>query len=332
MGPSSPLAPSRGGSLISFTYIIAIIGLIALWIESGPNIDQSYFATARGATVDQPPPVEALGTAEIADMHAVVDFNNLAASRVRSASATPFRTMPSRSNEHSRVSRPDHTIRPARDPPPELLVQVPVVSASFLALGDDNTTIPPDTQGTVGPQHLMTTLNSQVRIQNKDGTVVSTVSMSTFWSTMGVAEAFDPRVLYDAYANRWIFSAGADPQIASSSILIGVSQTSDPTGSWNLYKIKADAGSMLWADFPTLGFNGKWIVVQANMFSNAANAFSHSNIWALDKANLYAGGRGSYTLLMSTGGFTQFPAETYDNAIATEYLLDSGTDRSANCA
>jgi hypothetical protein len=60
--------------LISFTYIVAIFGLIALWIESGPNIDQSYFATAHGATVDQPPPVEVLGTPEIADMHAVVDF------------------------------------------------------------------------------------------------------------------------------------------------------------------------------------------------------------------------------------------------------------------
>ena len=205
---------------------------------------------------------------------------------------------------------------------PELSAQSPDVSASFRALGDDNTTIPPDTQGTVGPNHLMTALNSQVRIQNKDGTLVSTVGMGTFWASMSVAEAFDPRVVYDPYANRWIFSAGADPQIGSASILVGVSQTSDPTGKWNLYKIKADTGSTLWADFPTLGFNAKWIVVQANMFSNAADAFSHSNIWAWDKANLYAGGSGSYTLLKSNAGFTQFPALTYDNTIGTEYLLE----------
>ena len=263
-----------------------------------------------------------LGTAGIADTHAVIDFTSLAGPRARPAVARPLGAIQPRSNLRGEIRGPDLTITPANDALPELLAQSPAVSASFLALGDDNTTIPPDTQGTVGPKHLMTTLNSQVRIQNKDGTVASTVSMNTFWSSMSVGEAFDPRVVYDPYANRWIFSAGADPQIASASILVGVSQTSDPTGKWNLYKIKADAGGTLWADFPTLGFNGKWIVVQANMFSDASDAFSHSNIWALNKANLYAGGSGSYTLLKSTAGFTQFPAVTYDNQITTEYLLE----------
>jgi putative Ig domain-containing protein len=319
---SSPSSRSHGLSLTTITYISAIMAVIALWIGSASNTDKSYFATAQAATVDEPPPVEVLGTAEIADMRAVVDFKSLAVKSKRPAVARPFATMRPRSNLRGDASGPDLRITPARAPRPKWTARSPAVSASFRALGDDNTTIPPDTQGTVGPKRLMTTLNSQVRIQNKDGTVVSTVSMSVFWSSMGVAEAFDPRVLYDPYANRWIFSAGADPQIASASILIGVSQTSDPTGKWNLYKIKADAGSTLWADFPTLGFNAKWIVVQANMFSNAANAYSHSNIWALDKANLYASGNGSYTLMNSNSGFTQFPAATYANTIATEYLLE----------
>ena len=135
-----------------------------------------------------------------------------------------------RSNPRSAAIGPDVAIPPIGTTLSELSAQSPAVSASFIALGDDNTTIPPDTQGTVGPKHLMTTLNSQVRIQNKDGTIVSTLSMNVFWSSMSVGEAFDPRVVYDPYANRWIFSAGADPQIASASILVGVSQTSDPTG------------------------------------------------------------------------------------------------------
>ncbi len=275
----------------------------------------------QAATFDEVPAVETLGTSGIANAHAVIDFKGLTQHLIQLKIENPHAMRP-RGNPRRDALAPNIAIGSTSTPPPELSAQAPAVSANFLALGDDNTSIPPDTQGTVGPNHLMTTLNSQVRIQNKDGTIVSTVSMSTFWAAMNVAEAFDPRVLYDPYANRWIFSAGADPQIASASILVGVSQTSDPTGNWNLYKIKADTGGTLWADFPTLGFNSKWIVVQANMFSNASEAFSHSNIWALDKANLYAGGSGSYTVLKSTAGFTQFPAATYDNTIATEYLLE----------
>jgi hypothetical protein len=161
-----------------------------------------------------------------------------------------------------------------------------------------------------------------VRIQSKAGATISTVALISFWSSMSVGEAFDPRIVYDPYANRWIFSSGADPDLADAAILLGVSQTSDPTGRWNLYKIKADANSTLWADFPTLGFNANWIVVQANMFGNVSGAFSHSNIWAFAKANLYAGGSGTYTLMKSLSGFTQYPAVSYDNTLTTEYLLE----------
>jgi len=310
--------------LTGLAYIAAIIALITVWIGARRANSSSYFTNAEVATVSEPRPFEAFGTPGVADASAVIDFEKLTRSRDQSRSGMinrrgQTRPMPSPRRGTSEI---ETAIPSTGTTMPELSAQSPNVAASFLALGDNNTTIPPDTQGTVGPNHLMVTLNSQVRIQTKNGAILSTVSMSTFWASMNVGEAFDPRIVYDPYANRWIFSAGADPQIASASILVGVSQTWDPTGKWNLYKIKADTGGTLWADFPTLGFNAKWIVVQANMFANAADSYSQSNIWALDKANLYAGGSGTYTRLQSTAGFTQYPAVTYDNTIATEYLLE----------
>ena len=38
---------------------------------------------------------------------------------------------------------------------------------------------------------------------------------------------------YEPFNNRWIFSAAANPQTATSAFLIGVSQTSNPTGRIN---------------------------------------------------------------------------------------------------
>ncbi|MCZ6731700.1 MAG: hypothetical protein O7B27_03975 [Gammaproteobacteria bacterium] len=214
---------------------------------------------------------------------------------------------------------------------PRLAPFSPAPSSSFSALGDNNTSIPPDTHGAVGPNHLMVTLNTQVRIQDRTGVALSTVSLDTFWASLSMPPmpppvVFDPKVLYDPVANRWMFTAIADARSPASSVLIGVSQTSDPTGTWNLYRIDADAGDTLWADYPSMGFNKDWIVVQVNMFTRAADVFTRSHIYVFDKTDLYDPmGTGQHTLLKDTSGFTQVPAITYDNTLATMYLLETWT-------
>ena len=52
---------------------------------------------------------------------------------------------------------------------------------------DDPNVGPPDTQGAVGPNHLMVTLNSQVRIQDRSGRALSTVTLSDFWRASAAA-------------------------------------------------------------------------------------------------------------------------------------------------
>src|SRR5712691_10061900 len=65
---------------------------------------------------------------------------------------------------------------------------------NFPGIGDNNTTIPPDMGGAVGPNHVMTALNSQVRIQNKTGGTISTVTLNGFFSPLvGAAAVFDPK-------------------------------------------------------------------------------------------------------------------------------------------
>src|SRR5437667_9722995 len=58
----------------------------------------------------------------------------------------------------------------------------PTASPSFLALDDNNAVWPPDTQGAVGVSNVVTMLNSQVRIQTRLGTNVSTVLFSDWWT------------------------------------------------------------------------------------------------------------------------------------------------------
>lgn len=198
----------------------------------------------------------------------------------------------------------------------------PVLITNFSALGDDGSSIPPDTHGAVGPNHLMVTLNTEVRIQDRFGGNMSTVSLNDFWSGFFNSRTFDPKILYDHQAGRWMFTAMADPAASSSSVVIAVSQTSDPTGTWHMYRIDADASNISWADYPSMGYNKDWIIVQANLFSLSGNAFNGSQIYVFDKADLYAGGAGAFTRFTDVSGFTQTPAITYDDTLSTIYLVE----------
>jgi hypothetical protein len=204
-------------------------------------------------------------------------------------------------------------------------VASPSPNLDFQGLNDANTSIPPDTHGAVGPNHIMTALNTQVRIQSKTGTTVSTVTLNSFFASVGGGGGtFDPRVLYDPYNNRWICVAVDDAAATTSKVLIAVSQTNDPTGTWNFWGYDHDGANIEWADYPMVGFNKNWIAISINDFTVAANAFSGANCYIFDKSTLYAAAATPTVTKVDIGttlGNVHQPVETYDNTTDTLYVI-----------
>jgi hypothetical protein len=220
----------------------------------------------------------------------------------------------------------DRSIMPGA---PGLLSQPdsPTPEVSFKALADDNRRFPPDTMGAVGTNYVVTMLNSGVLIQTRTGTPVLTNTLEEFWADTNISPApnrvFDPRITYDPYHHRWIACAAADPASASSRVLVAVSMTGDPTGSWNRRSVLADPGGQVYADFPAVGLNVNWVVVQANRFYWDGELLD-SQIYVFDKTNLYAGNFSAPTVLANTNtswAGCEVPATTYDSTNATLYLL-----------
>ena len=195
--------------------------------------------------------------------------------------------------------------------------------------GTTTSFIPPDTAGAVGPTRLMSTLNSNYVIQDRvDGAVLGTVSMSTFWASVGAGVPFDPRVLYDPYSDRWLVAAVADPGLATSSVLYGISDSGDPTGSWHLYSLDVDPTDTTWADFPTLGFDQSKVAIGVNLFANAGDQYAGSSrLYAIDYPALRAGSAaaGAPTVIPVPNGFTIQPAVTYSPSESTLYLVEHGS-------
>jgi len=218
----------------------------------------------------------------------------------------------------------------------------PSPSQNFLAqedgpkVGTTSFTIPPDTNGAVGIDRVFTNTNSNYRIHDKaTGAPLSTVSTDTFWASSGASGFFDPQIVFDPYQQRWLLAITSNASSANSSINVAVSQTSDPAGSYHIYRFIVGcapgaancnaAGE--WADFPMIGFNKNWLTVTVNMFqingTGPGGAQSNVNFRAavLDYASLRGGTAGG-TIFRGTGiGFCNYPVTTYSPTEETLYLI-----------
>lgn len=196
----------------------------------------------------------------------------------------------------------------------------PQPDTSFLGLDDSGNSIPPDVNGAPGPDHLMVTLNTQVRIQDRIGNDLGTVSLGMFWTELPGGSTFDPKILYDFEEDRWIFVTCSGSTPGESRIYMGVSANSDPSGEWYLYSYIADPANQVWFDYPSMGFNSKWIVVSGNMFGDGF----YSTVYVFDKMAMYAGEETpDFTRFTTNQGFTLVPAITYDTEQEDVYLISS---------
>jgi hypothetical protein len=209
------------------------------------------------------------------------------------------------------------------------------IVASFQGLSDNRTVYPPDTMGAVGPDHVMTMLNSEVGIQDRTGGQLNRVSLGTFWTSgTGLSGSpYHPTLRYDPLSQRWIACAVEDSD-GDASVFFAVSGGSDPTGDWFFYELDADPVNFTVTSLPVLGMNAHWIAITGNMFTIATpsdpTSFVGVKMWVIDKS-IALNGLGLTVTLFHPGfdtagtvsGFTMRPAQTYDASEDALYLIDN---------
>jgi hypothetical protein len=227
---------------------------------------------------------------------------------------------------------------------PQVIVQqfVPApeavtVNRTFLALPDDNTLSPPDTSGAAGPSHLIVALNTQLRFQTRSGVVLLTTTVKSFFEKLrNGGRVFDPHVAYDVRTNRWLMCATSDQRTSSSAqptgsaLLLAVSQTGDPLGTWNLYRYNAPTESpAIWFDFPQLGFNDSSINISLNVYGVSDDKFVRVTIYQISRADPtsatfidYANNGGGFSPVVSQdGGSASYVVQRWNgNSSGNGYL------------
>ena len=171
--------------------------------------------------------------------------------------------------------------------------------------------LPPDTDGDVGPNHYVQSVNSSIKIFDKNGNPLNgpngTTYNSLFLTLVGTpCSGFndgDGFVFYDQIADRWVASdfafPGTLPGAGPFYQCVAVSQTGDPvSGGWFLYAIQHDPANVTWiGDYPKFALwnsggspaqNAYYLTI--NLFDGPTLAFEGVRVFALDRASMLTGG------------------------------------------
>lgn len=223
---------------------------------------------------------------------------------------------------------------------------------------------PPDQGLCAGNGFVMESVNDVLAIYDQQGNkLVGPVDLNTFYgypaainrSTGAFGPSItDPSCYYDADTRRWFQIVLTLDRVGSSSSLAGtnhldiaVSQTSNPTGAWNIYRLPVQnngtqgtpdhgcAGGFCLGDYPHIGADANAIFLTTNEFALFGSGFYGAQIYAISKRALVSGAASPNVVLFNGGdpsipapAFTVWPAissgSQHEGARGgTEYLLSS---------
>jgi hypothetical protein len=180
---------------------------------------------------------------------------------------------------------------------------------------------PPDVTVAAGPGFVVEMVNLAESVWRTGGgtppQLVQTRDLAVFFGSDS-DRLTDPRVLFDAASGRWFASIS---DVDRQDVLLAVSTTSDPTGTWTVSSFDASGC----ADQPRLGIADDIVVVSADLFEDCdargARALG-SEIWTVNKAQLLAGSTApAFSLFGPTPDYSSVAPVQSLSPTATEYVV-----------
>lgn len=181
-------------------------------------------------------------------------------------------------------------------PAPPNVLSFDALTVLQQALASGSIVSPPDQALAVGNGYVLEGVNVAFAVYDASTGVELTpaVGLNAFFHLAPNVFTSDPKAVYDAQTGRWFVTTLAiNPSYTQGSVLVAVSQTSNPAGSYNIYALDTtDAtvpGCPCFGDQPLIGADANGFFVDTNQFGLASSGFVGTQIIGVDKAGLAAG-------------------------------------------
>ena len=131
--------------------------------------------------------------------------------------------------------------------------------------------------------------NVALRVYDKANGNVVFSTPDIFRSKMNLQydRVVDQRIRFDRRSQRWIAIGIVNVGNSQSGFLVGASATSDPTGAWKGFFLKADPAGQFWCDYPLLGIDDSAVYLSAQLIplSGGSKTFG---LFTIPKADVLA--------------------------------------------
>ena len=141
---------------------------------------------------------------------------------------------------------------------------------------------------------IVSVLNQAVGVFNDTGKWAFNRSLAAIAKGLNnLNRTFDPRIIYDPENDRFILVFLQGAYSGDTRIIVGFTQTNDPTKNWNFYAIPGNIfGDSSWSDYPIIAINKNDLFITVNRLRDNTywkNGFMESIIWQVDKQAGYRG-------------------------------------------
>jgi len=212
--------------------------------------------------------------------------------------------------------------------PQKPAIPAPTLTFEGLSAADNipvfgTTFAPPDPNMAVGPNDIVETTNTLVRVYDKNGNPRGPAfKLSGLFAAIGGVAANtdkgDPIVLYDRMANRWMISQFA---FASSTTppyhqVIAVSKNGDPTGAYWVYDFITPGNNF--PDYPKFGAWPDAYYYTDRQFTNGG-PFNSFGCIAFDRAKMLVGDPTASEIYFNLGSPLPFLSNASSGMIPTDF-------------
>jgi hypothetical protein len=163
---------------------------------------------------------------------------------------------------------------------------------------------PPDnTIAIANNGNIVSVINCNVAYFNNNGNQLWTGSFWELFNDPTLTELiYDPIVLYDSQADRFVMIAIHGFTSATSKLIVSFSKTNNPIDGWWIYKLSGNPlNNSCWLDYPKLGISNNEIFITGNLFADNTG-FSESVIYQIGKNNGYGGANLNWSIWSNISG------------------------------
>mgnify|MGYP001964499477 FL=1 len=142
---------------------------------------------------------------------------------------------------------------------------------------------------------IVSAINTTVTILNEKGDRLGFKSLYGMTAgQLGLLDRYyDPKVIYDPISDRFILVFLEGSTSADTRIVVGFTETNDPTQTWNFYALNGKPlGGKTWSDYPIIAHNKTDIYITVNLLRDNESwqeGFVESFIWQVNKQDGYDG-------------------------------------------